>query len=204
MPILYFIRHGETDWNRLGRLQGQTETPLNARGRAQAKAAAVHLRRAIAADGLEGRLADLPFHASPMARTRASAEILRGELGLDPFGYTTDDRLKEVAFGEWEGRSWADLREREPGRAREREADRWSFTPPGGESYAGAMGRVRAWLGTLEGDCCVIAHGGIARLIMVALAHVHPGDAVRMEIWQGKVLRLGGNAPEWLPGPGHH
>jgi probable phosphoglycerate mutase len=204
MPTLFFIRHGETDWNRLGRLQGQTETPLNARGRAQAKAAARHLRAVLAAEGRPDALAGMPFHVSPMLRTRETASILRAELGLDPDGYGTDDRLKEVAFGDWEGRTWADLREREPGRAREREADRWNFTPPGGESYAGAIERVRSWLSTLSGDCCVIAHGGTARLMMVALARVHPGDVVRMEIWQGKVLRLDGGAPAWLPGPGHH
>jgi probable phosphoglycerate mutase len=202
MPVLYFIRHGETDWNREGRLQGQTETSLNARGRRQAAIAGAHLSAVAAADGVAD-LAALPFHASPMARTRETIEIIRAGLGLPPDGYATDTRLKEIRFGAWEGRRWADIRDREPGRARARNRDRWCFEPPDGESYAAMLDRVSAWLGSVREDLCVVAHGGTARVLMVALAGVPPEEAAHREIWQGKVLRLSAQGAEWLPDPGH-
>lgn len=203
MPVLYFIRHGETDWNRAGRLQGRTDTELNARGRKQAAAAARHLAGLIGR-GEGGRLAALPFHASPMIRTRQTIELLRAELGLDPAAYRPDDRLREVGFGAWEGKTWAEIRARDPIRARDRDADRWSFAPPGGESYSTVMERVRDWLSIVREDACIVSHGGIARVILVALAGADPAEAVTADIWQGKILMIRDGKAEWRPGPGHH
>lgn len=202
MPVLYFIRHGETDWNRIGRLQGQTETELNALGRRQAAAAAHNLAAVLAAD--QRAPADLPFHASPMVRTRETVEIIRRELGLAVSAYQADARLKELHFGAWEGRRWPEIREREPGIARARDRDRWAFTPPGGESYATMLERVSAWLAGITLPACIIGHGGTARTLMVALAGLPTAEVAHMEIWQGKVLRLSPGAAAWLPDSGHH
>jgi probable phosphoglycerate mutase len=204
MPTLYFIRHGETDWNRAGRLQGHTDIELNPRGEGQAAAAAAHLNDVLATHPEAPAVGELPFFASPMRRTRQTVEILRGALGLDRAGYMADERLREIAFGAWEGKTWAEIRARDPIRARDRDADIWNFAPPGGESYADVLRRVSAWLEELTGDCCVIAHGGIARVLMVAVSRVRAAEAVRAEIWQGKILRLDEDRTHWLPGPGHH
>ncbi|HRE22332.1 MAG TPA: histidine phosphatase family protein [Rhabdaerophilum sp.] len=198
MPRLYFLRHGETDWNRVGRLQGNTETALNARGRAQASLLSQHLR-AIAGD----RLADLPFYASPMRRTRQTMEILREGLGLEREAYAAVDRLREIGFGAWEGRSWPEIRTRDPIGARDRDLDRWTFCPPGGESYEMVSHRVAGWLETIDHDCCIVSHGGIARVMMVLRGGFTPAEAVEADIWQGKVLFFDGAKAKWLPGPGH-
>ena len=96
-PVIYFVRHGETDWNAEARLQGQRDIPLNPRGRVQAEEAGLRLRR------LVGRVEDLDYVASPLGRTRDTMERLRGALGLDPSAYRLDDRLVELTFGDWEG-----------------------------------------------------------------------------------------------------
>jgi broad specificity phosphatase PhoE len=204
VPRLYFIRHGETDWNRDGRLQGGTETALNARGRKQAAIAATHLVETIEHVDGENRAGELPFHASPMLRTRQTIEILRTSLGLEPAEYRADARLREIGFGTWEGRTWYEIRARDPIAVRERENDPWGHAPPGGESYAMVAERVAAWLETIREDAIVIAHGGIARVMMALHGGVAMEAALKAEIWQGKILCFEDGVCRWLPSVGHH
>src|SRR5215471_18290248 len=96
-PILYYIRHGETDWNVDGRLQGRHDPDLNAVGRRQAAVCADILRNLLAHDG---RSPVACGHvASPLQRARQTAEIMRAALGLVPGDYRIDARLAEIAFG---------------------------------------------------------------------------------------------------------
>jgi probable phosphoglycerate mutase len=204
MPVLYFIRHGETDWNREGRLQGQTETDINPRGEAQAAMAARNLVDPAFGAGFAARLSYLPFIASPMQRTRRTMEILRAALGLETTAYSTDDRLKELGFGAWEGKTWKEVKSSDAKGAAGRDADKWGFVPPGGESYAMLRQRVAGWQASITEDCVVVGHGGVARVLMVMLAGASPKDAVGADVWQGKVLRFRAGRADWIPGPGHH
>jgi probable phosphoglycerate mutase len=203
MPVLYFIRHGETDWNAEGRLQGQTEIPLNARGRRQAAG----LAASIMSGRLEGvdraRFADLPIYSSPMERARQTLDILMEALGARASAPQLDDRLKEIGFGRWEGRTWREIVQAEPDSAAERERNKWNFVPPGGESYADVERRVLQWHQALEGDAILVAHGGIARVLLRALARLSPERAAKVDIWQGKLLEIREGRHDWRPGPGH-
>jgi histidine phosphatase superfamily protein (branch 1) len=100
---IYFLRHGETDWNRALRYQGQHDIPLNEQGRAQAR------RNGEALRALLPDIAAAEFVASPLSRARETMEIARAGLGLAPSGYRVDDRLKELHYGHWEGQLAADL-----------------------------------------------------------------------------------------------
>lgn len=203
MPTLFFLRHGETDWNAEGRLQGQTDIPLNDKGRAQAASIARAIRSGHIAGVSVERLAGLPFIASPMGRTRETMEIVREGLGLTVDGYGTDERLKEIGFGRWEGSVWREIQERDPAGSKARKRDKWNYVPPGGENYEIVKTRVAEWLATLRGDVCVVAHGGIARVLLVLMTGLQHDRAVSAEIWQGKLLRIGAGEHDWLPGPGH-
>jgi probable phosphoglycerate mutase len=186
-PTLYFMRHGETDWNVERRLQGQHDTPLNARGRGQALACGEILRVLLARDGRDPHSFD--FVASPLARARVSMELMRSALGVDPARYRTDARLAELSFGRWEGFTFEELREREPDTLAlaAREHDKWSFVPPGGESYADLLVRVREWLVTVTRDTVVVAHGGVARTMIVHFGIAPPAAAPVHDIAQGVV-----------------
>ena len=140
----WFLRHGETDYNAKGLSQGAIDVPLNGTGRAQARAAALLLKDAgIAA-----------IFASPMRRTRETAEIVNETLQL-PLNFEPD--LREVVFGGMEGKplmpwytSWV----------------AGQYTPEGAESFADLLVRARgAFARVLEapGPLLIVSHGGVAR-----------------------------------------
>src|SRR3990172_9980252 len=106
---LYFVRHGETDWNLAKRYQGQRDIPLNATGRAQAARNGRVLAQTLGADATT-----FDYVASPLARARETMEIVRRELALAPEEYRTDERLKEIHYGHWEGLLWDDLPRLDP------------------------------------------------------------------------------------------
>jgi broad specificity phosphatase PhoE len=190
-PVLYYVRHGETDWNREHRLQGQHDIPLNALGRVQAVQCGRILRDLFARAG--HRADDFDYCASPLGRARKTMELLRAELGLDPQAYRTDARLLEMSFGRWEGFTAAELQAREAPALAARERDKWNFALPGGESYAQLQVRVRAWYDTIARDAVVSAHGGVARALIAHLGIALPEDAAIDDIGQGVVYVFDGN-----------
>jgi len=184
-PLLYYVRHGETEWNVQGRLQGHHDSALTARGRAQADRCGEILRDLFSRDGRDA--GDCDYVASPLGRARSTMERVRATLGLIPNDYRVDDRLKELAFGRWEGLAYPALRASEKALLAAREHDKWGFTPPGGESYADLLVRVRAWHKTVERDSVVVAHGGTARAL-VALYGIAPrARAAVTDVAQGVV-----------------
>ena len=189
-PTLYFVRHGETDWNLERRLQGQHDIPLNALGRVQASRAGVILRDLLGRNGRPA--AQYDYVSSPLGRARVTMELMRSEIGLDPDGYRTDARLMEMSFGRWEGFTFAELQAREAAALAERERDKWGFVLPGGESYAQLVVRVRAWYESVQHDTVVSAHGGVCRALMAHLGLARPEVASMGDIGQGVVYVFDG------------
>jgi broad specificity phosphatase PhoE len=184
-PIIYYMRHGETDWNVERRLQGQQDIPLNARGRAQGAHCGEILRGLFAQAARDP--AALDYVSSPLGRARQTMELARVGLGLVPEGYRLDERLTEICFGTWERFTIAELHTRDPQRIAAREHDKWHFVPPGGESYEMVTARMRAWHASLKRDTVVAAHGGTARGLMAFLGIAKPAAAPLIDIAQGVV-----------------
>jgi probable phosphoglycerate mutase len=193
---LLVVRHGETDWNVAGRLQGRSDVALNARGEAQAEESGRTIGRILgrAADRLDA----FDYVSSPLMRSRRTMELARGALGLDPFAYRLDARLMELSFGAWEGMTWPQVKAHSPYMAAEREADKWSLQPPEGESYAMLSERIGPWLETLERDTIAVAHGGVARCLMHLVGGAPKERAPALDIWQGRVLVFGKGEYRWI------
>jgi len=189
-PVIYYVRHGVTDWNAQQRLQGRHDVPLNPQGRAQAVSCGEILRDLLARDGRSAE--NLEYVASPLIRARTTMELMRTTLGLDAAGYRVDDRLAEIAFGEWEGLTYAQVMARDKDIVAKRESDKWGFLPPGGESYVQVTARMRAWHETVAKDTVVAAHGGTARALIAHLGLAPPEDAVHYSIDQGVVYVFAG------------
>lgn len=182
-PLLYYLRHGETDWNRENRLQGQRDIPMNANGRAQARRCGELLRELLA------REPDVTpdFVASPLGRARQTMELARTALGLDPAAYRVDERLAEISFGEWEGYTLAELGKHSPDAVAARDREKWTYKPPGAESYSEMSLRVRGWYDSLERVTVAVSHGGVLRGLIVQLGIVSAEEAPFLDIAQGVV-----------------
>jgi probable phosphoglycerate mutase len=157
---LYLVRHGETDWNAVGRLQGSSDIPLNDRGRAQALSLAAHLSH----HGVER------VWTSDLSRARETGAVIAAHLGLAAPVVEAD--LRERRFGVFEGLTRDEIAARYPVEWRA-----WhdkTVMPEGGESREASVARLagaleRLWEQTI-GTSLVVSHGGIMRLWLSELA----------------------------------
>jgi broad specificity phosphatase PhoE len=159
---LLLIRHGETDWNTEFRIQGHTDTPLNARGLAQAERLSERLAAEEPADVL---------YTSPLARACVTAEKIGQKLGLSPI---TDERLAEQNFGELEGLTFRDIEQGYPDFFRQWRETKRQLALPGGETIGEFQCRVQAFLNQVseahpDKSVVVVTHGGTLRVILVTL-----------------------------------
>ena len=170
---IYLVRHGETDWNQAGLLQGQTDIALNAQGLEQAREAAE-------------RLKEVPFEiafCSPLIRAKRTAETIIDDRKIT---LTTDERLRELNFGPWEG---VDIRTIKDA-ASQPFTNPGSYIPPeGAESFAQLYKRsgefVDQVLLPLEGTyetVLVVAHGGVNRSILNPVLNIPVDDFWRMHM----------------------
>jgi probable phosphoglycerate mutase len=185
MPVLYYVRHGETDFNSQGRLQGRRDTVLNTHGRRQAAECGVLLGDLFVRD--HRRAQDFKYVSSPLKRARETMEIVRAMLGLEAHNYEVDARLIEIAYGEWEGLTLHEIETRNASVLSARERDKWDFAPPGGESYRELADRIGNWYRPLTVDTVVAAHGGGVRALMAILNIVPEEQATHAQIEQGVV-----------------
>jgi probable phosphoglycerate mutase len=162
-PELYFVRHGETNWNAEGRYQGSKDVPLNDRGRGQARQNGETLKFLLERDGRTA--ADFGWYVSPLSRTRETMNLVRTGVGEPIPDVTIDSRLIEISFGIYEGHLHTELASGTMAIAGEREADFWYFRPPEGESYDDVAKRVLDFGASLTGPSVIVSHGGILRVL---------------------------------------
>jgi probable phosphoglycerate mutase len=157
MTSFLLLRHGETVWNRAGRLQGWQDSPLSDAGRAQAAALAARLAT---------ERVDL-LVASDLGRTRDTAAPVATRLGL---AVVADAGLRERCYGELEGLTWAEIERGHPAayaRLLARDAD---YVVPGGESAVQFRDRVVAALERLArahagASIAIVTHGGVLGVV---------------------------------------
>ena len=144
VPTIYYIRHGETEWNAQGRLQGTQDIPLNDLGRRQAASAGNILADLFARDGRSET--SLAFVASPLGRARSTMELVRGSLKLPPDRLrdrrpAARDRLRPLGRLD----AWPQMQAEDPELFAKRQTEKWTVAPPGGESYVEVQARVTDW-----------------------------------------------------------
>lgn len=180
--MIYLLRHGQTEWNRDRRLQGQGNSALTDLGRRQS---------VLMADLLVREISEPPnfrLVSSPLQRARETAEVVAGKLAL-PLEF--DDRLAEIALGEWEGRYYQEVQsECAPLLVGSTPYD-WFFRAPGGESLEEMSARIGAWLGDC-GDRPTIAvcHGLTGRILRGLFAGLDRETMLSQPVPQDGVYRL--------------
>jgi broad specificity phosphatase PhoE len=177
---IWLARHGETDANAEGRVQGSLDPPLNERGREQARA----LAKEVAPLGIR------TLYTSQLLRARETAAIIGEALGLEP---RVDERFAESWRGEWEGRFHNEIKDEDP--------EAWAasfgagseFRFPGGESLAEHGERVEAGLADVARGALpalVICHGGTIRRALAARLPEAHGEFATMRVPNGSLVRV--------------
>lgn len=191
-PPIYLLRHGQTEWNAQGRIQGALDSPLTELGRRQAQSMGLTLKRAL--NGVAP-----PLFCSPLGRARQTMEIVCAAAGLDPDGCVFDERLRELSWGQWDGLTRDEIEAAAPGALAARRATHWTHRPPGGGSYAELAERVHPFLQQLaQSGGIVVAHGATQRVLRGLHLAMHPNDIVRLDEPQDAVFVLGFGTTEAL------
>ncbi len=177
-PKIWFLRHGETEWNAEGRVQGQTESVLSERGVTHARQQAALMAPILALNP--------PCIVSPLKRTRQTADIALG--GRD---YAIDDRLKEVDAGAWEGHLRTDIYKDLPdGITPDSPHIEFFAAAPGGEGFDVFQARVRAFVDTLTEPTVIVAHGLSGQLLRGEVCGLNRAELGQLTNRQGCVYVL--------------
>jgi probable phosphoglycerate mutase len=196
MPTIMLFRHGETQWNRAHRIQGQTDalSPLTLKGTIQAKAYGRALARDLGAD-----IPQWTIIGSPLARCVQTLSILCDEADLDFNQIRFDDRLKEVSCGLYSGKLRTEVEAVDPDLFKGKGENSWYFRCPEGERLQDLEVRLGDWLsGFKPGDKAIVVTHGVAGKVIrglysgepmaQALSVDSPQDAYFV-LSQGKVAR---------------
>ncbi len=201
MCPLVVIRHGPTDWNRTGRIQGCSDPPLSDQGRAAVR------RWRLPPELTAGAASDWDWLTSPLTRARETAELLRSglESGLDPGPGSgeipPEPALIEMSWGAWEGRRLDALRAEGGDAMAEAEALGLDFRPPGGESPRQVQVRLGPLLETLGGNrrpVVAISHKGVIRALYALASGWNMTDAPAEKLREAcahRFLLAGDGAP---------
>lgn len=167
-------RHGETDWNRLGKTQGTQNTSLTDLGRYQA-------------NQLGNKLKNKPISAiysSDLDRARETAQIVGKQVGLEPI---TCELIREVCFGNWQGLSIEEIENKYPG-----ELSKWrnelSFYPQGGESLSSVHSRIKTFLNILKTNhpssdetILIISHAATIKVSILEILGIPPNFLTKLK-----------------------
>mgnify|MGYP000226990140 CR=1 FL=1 len=177
-PKIWFLRHGQTEWNKVYRLQGQLDSPLTQQGIAEAKRQAV-IMPPILANSPE-------IFASPLGRARQTADI-----ALAGATYQTDPRLMEIHAGKWQGLVRTDIMAAHPD---------WAASGPsaleiyeaakGGEGLAAFQARITAFLDDLTQPSVIVAHGLLGQVLRGLVRGLDMHQAGQLSNRQGCVYLL--------------
>lgn len=168
MGFFYLVRHGETEWNAQNRFCGRSDVPLSDTGRQQAR----RLGERLKAVPLEA------LYSSPLKRALETARLISELTGLEP---EVDERLIEINYGQWEGKTLEEMQEDDPTLFRAWSADPGQVAPPGGETGVAAQQRVAPFFDALakkhrNGQVAVVFHRTVCRLVICHFLGMSPSD----------------------------
>lgn len=177
---VFLLRHGETEWNKDHRVQGQKNSDLTEKGRAQARQQSEILRN------VRSGLGAHTLWASPLGRAQDTAL-----LAFDGEPYSTDIRLSEINCGAWEGTTHEDRLARDPDIVAGIQSEYGMYTSgPGGEGTKELAARLSSFLTELEDPAIIVSHK-VAIVVMRTLLTGDPnGLDCRLVPEQGSVLQI--------------
>ena len=198
MKTIWFVRHGQTEWNAINRFQGQWNSDLNELGREQARANA----RLLEGFGIEA------IFSSPLDRTRQTTEIIRERV---PAPVTYDERIVEWDCGDWSGYLRSEVDERWPEEVAALLADPFHYRGPNCENYPDMFERARPFVDEVLAHearrLAIVSHGMIGKVMMSILLGLEPDETLAIYQPNDAVIRLtlgleGAEVHHWRGGEG--
>lgn len=191
---IFLLRHGQTEFNAEGRLQGRADSPLTPLGRGQATAFGKALAARVDAS-------NLAVFASPLGRVRATVQLMMASAGLES-DVEFDPRLMEIDLGAWEGLTEIDIDEIWPDIRSGRDRYEWLFDAPGGETYE--VLERRAALALQDIAACpaevsiVVTHGMLGRVMRGLYESLPRSRALRLDAPQDGLFKLADGLSEFI------
>lgn len=179
MTLVYLLRHGESEWNVDGLMQGQADPPLTEKGVLQARRA-------------QEFIANMKFDrvvSSDLDRARQTAALVGFENAIQ------DPVWREINTGEWQGRKLEDLTSQE--RSLHQQWRTGDYTPQGGESWATFIQRVASGMASLNREAdrvLVVCHAGVIRAALSSVLGIPPTALERPANLSLSVLRIARNS----------
>ncbi|MEL7133541.1 MAG: histidine phosphatase family protein [Pseudomonadota bacterium] len=180
-PDLLLLRHGETEWNRIGRMQGAADSPLTQRGRAQAEVQG----RLLGQRDLDG----WAFAASPLGRCQETARIA---LGARAALVRQDRRLIEITLGAWTGKLRSVIAADAPDLFANGDGMNWYDHAPGGEGLEALYARTGAFLSELTTPTVIVTHGITSRMLRCHYLGLEPAAFADLPGGQGVIYAMMG------------
>jgi broad specificity phosphatase PhoE len=188
MKQLFFVRHGQTEWNAERRMQGQWNSDLNELGRRQAD----DHGKLLLQHGIEA------MFVSPLARTRETAQVINSYLSL-PLVF--DDRIMEWDCGDWSGHRYDEVMQKWSRQWAEFQADRYHYRGPGCENFPDMIDRTAPFLAELmqhqANVIAVVSHGMIAKAMVASLLQLSEAETLALHQPNDVVFRLSIDGPSW-------
>lgn len=187
MTTFFLIRHGETEWNREGRIQGFRDSPLTAAGRRQAEC-------------LRERLGRRPVAAAYASDAKRCVDTARAALSGTDVRLLTLHQLRERNLGAWEGRLYSELKRESPESIEAYRRDA-AFRPPDGETFIEMQTRVYGWFeraaAAAPATSAIFTSGGSIRAIVIAAMRADPDAWSNWSTWNAGVTELERRGDRW-------
>lgn len=193
--MIWLVRHGQTEFNAEGRIQGAKDSPLTALGVEQGKRIGARLRDVVPK---EARIV-----ASPLGRTQHTAELIKEASGLAA-PIETDARLAEISLGEWDGMLKEDIRQLVSDYDAGAKRWSWFFDAPGADSYEAMTERLGGWLEDAVasgGPVVAVSHGVAGRILRGLFLKLQRDEALMLDIPQDACFSLNGGKIERIECP---
>ena len=181
-PTIYLMRHGQTVWNKAGRLQGWLDSPLTEQGIQDAQAQGRLLQP------LLERHPQMPIYSSPQGRALRTARLA---LGPSPREIHQDDRLREISAGSWNGKTLVDIEETWPALFESASnAFELMFYAPDGEGAQAVETRLLSFLGDLKGPTAIFTHGATMSMLRGLLCDIPFHERLNLGQEQGCIYKV--------------
>lgn len=180
---LFFIRHGQTDWNIQGKIQGSYDSELNDIGIRQAK----ELSKKV----IEDNYRFSKIYTSQQKRAVKTAQILGEDTSID---YIPIEGLEEINLGQWEGLSWEEVKEKFPNEYEEWYANRRYTKSPKGESYQDMLKRVLVVIHKIikenDKDVAIVTHSAVIMCLQCYLTNTPFEEMMKFKTGNTAIIEL--------------